>query len=106
MASEIESPIESVIPHRAPFLLVDRVVARGALPPSLVGEWTVPAAGDWFRGHFPGNPVLPGVLVSEFAFQTAAVLLAERSGVHDPERDPEGLRIDAEETARLRSARA
>jgi 3-hydroxyacyl-[acyl-carrier-protein] dehydratase len=65
--------IEAAIPHRAPFLFVDRVVdSRGD---SIATEWTVPADLDAFRGHYPGQPLLPGVLTSEFAFQSAAILL-------------------------------
>ena len=66
--------IEAAIPHRAPFLFLDRVVDRGE--DFLVGEWTVPAEADWFRGHYPGQPVTPGALLSEHVFQAAAVLIS------------------------------
>ena len=82
MASESRTAIESAIPHRAPFLFVDRVVERGTSGdglPRIVTEWDVPPDGDWFRGHYPGHPVLPGVLISEFTFQSAAILLSARS---------------------------
>ena len=66
--------IEAAIPHREPFLFVDRVLEHG--PQSIRCEWTVPAGADFFRGHYPGNPVTPGVVLSEHAFQCAALLIS------------------------------
>lgn len=86
MASDPRAEIMAAIPHRAPFLFVDRIVERKGpfrSPLALVTEWRVPADGDWFRGHYPGQPILPGVLVSEFAFQSAAVLLSLRSAAKE-----------------------
>jgi len=76
--------IEAAIPHRAPFLFVDRVLERGV--DAIVTEWDVAHDLAAFRGHYPGNPVLPGVLVSEFAFQSAAILFAERDATSKPPR--------------------
>ena len=67
--------VEAAIPHRAPFLFVDRVARID--DDSIVTEWDVNADLPAFRGHYPGNPVLPGVLISEFTFQSAAILLGE-----------------------------
>ncbi|MEM7307542.1 MAG: 3-hydroxyacyl-ACP dehydratase FabZ family protein [Planctomycetota bacterium] len=66
--------IQAAIPHRDPFLLLDRVVEEGE--GWLLAEWTVPADGAWFQGHFPGQPVTPGVLLAEHSFQAAAVLIS------------------------------
>ena len=72
--------IEAWLPHREPFLFLDRIVALEpeASPPALTAEWRVPAEADFFRGHYPGNPITPGVILCEHAFQAAAVLLCAR----------------------------
>lgn len=69
--------IEAAIPHRAPFLFVDRVVERTS--DAITTEWDVTPDLFAFRGHYPGNPVLPGVLISEFTFQSAALLFSDPS---------------------------
>lgn len=67
--------IERAIPHRPPFLFVDRVLAKDA--GRIVTEWDVPRDLPALQGHYPGKPVLPGVLASEFCFQSAALLFSE-----------------------------
>jgi 3-hydroxyacyl-[acyl-carrier-protein] dehydratase len=85
--------IEALIPHRAPFLFVDRIVERGT--DRIVCEWDVPSDLAAFRGHYPGTPVLPGVLISEFAFQSAACLFASESRQRvDPRAVPVLVRIE------------
>ncbi len=75
---DIERVLE-MIPHRAPFLLIDRVVDMVA-DESAVGIKCVSINDPWFQGHFPGRPVMPGVLIIESMAQTAAVLVVETLG--------------------------
>ena len=66
--------IQRILPHRYPFLLVDRV--RGIVPgQEAVGIKNVTANEPQFTGHFPGAPIMPGVLIVEAMAQTAAVLV-------------------------------
>ncbi|MCQ4160160.1 3-hydroxyacyl-ACP dehydratase FabZ [Roseomonas sp. GC11] len=67
------------IPHRYPFLLVDRVVDM-VLGESAVGVKNVTINENFFQGHFPAHPVMPGVLIIEAMAQTAAVLVVETLG--------------------------
>ncbi len=74
--------VQKLLPHRYPFLLVDRVVE---LDPGkkLVAYKNVTANEDFFNGHFPGQLVMPGVLILE-ALAQAAALLAYKSTGYDP----------------------
>ena len=64
--------IEAILPHRAPFLLLDEVTE---LVPGLraVGKLFVSEDAFWVPGHFPGNPVMPGVLIIEALAQCGAM---------------------------------
>ncbi|MDP3254991.1 MAG: 3-hydroxyacyl-ACP dehydratase FabZ [Bosea sp. (in: a-proteobacteria)] len=74
--------IMACIPHRYPFLLVDRVVEING-DESGVGIKNVTINEPQFTGHFPGNPVFPGVLMIEAMAQTAGVLVVNARGSDD-----------------------
>ena len=71
--SEFPLPIE-VLPHRPPFLFVDRVSAL-QVGVSAVGHWKLTGDEWFFPGHFPGRPTLPGVLMCEAIAQLGAYTL-------------------------------
>ncbi|HEX4180794.1 MAG TPA: 3-hydroxyacyl-ACP dehydratase FabZ [Caulobacteraceae bacterium] len=64
------------IPHRYPFLLVDRAIEYKAHQ-SIIGIKSVTINEGFFQGHFPGYPVMPGVLVTEAIAQSGAVLMSK-----------------------------
>jgi 3-hydroxyacyl-[acyl-carrier-protein] dehydratase len=71
--------INRMIPHRYPFLMIDRVVEILA-DTSAVGIKNVTINEPFFQGHFPGHPIMPGVLIVEAMAQTAAALVVATLG--------------------------
>lgn len=66
--------VTDLIPHRPPFLFVDAIVSHDA--EGLVAKRMWRAEDDFYRGHYPGAPITPGVLLCEAVFQTAACYMA------------------------------
>lgn len=73
--------IKKILPHREPMLLVDEVTLTDG---KAFGSYTV-RGDEWFlQGHFPGSPVVPGVILCEMMAQTCCVLFGEKKGTFTP----------------------
>lgn len=70
-------PVTDLIPHRPPFLFVDEIVSESEA--GLVARRTFRAEEDFYRGHYPGAPITPGVLLCEAVFQAGALYLARQA---------------------------
>ncbi len=75
--------IEALIPHRWPMLMVDRIVEYDPAAKRIVGIKGTTATEWWAQGHFPGLPIMPGVLQVEALAQTMAVYVAQQPGFGD-----------------------
>lgn len=81
-------PVKDVLPHREPFLFLDEVV--DLTEDSIVARRTVLADEPQFKGHYPGKPIMPGVLLCETVLQAGAYLMAVNLGL---DSDMEGAPV-------------
>jgi 3-hydroxyacyl-[acyl-carrier-protein] dehydratase len=89
--------IQKILPHRYPFLMVDAILEMERLK-RIVGVKNVTINEDFFAGHFPGRPVMPGVLIVEAMAQTGGLLLL----LEIPDREHKLLYFVAIDDARFR----
>lgn len=92
--------IQQLIPHRYPFLLVDKVINYKKME-SCTGIKNVTINENFFQGHFPNNPVMPGVLIIEAMAQTSAVLVAKSL---DAEPNTKGVLFTGIQEAKFRKS--
>ena len=89
--------IQKILPHRYPFLFVDGIVEMERLK-RVVGVKNVTINESFFQGHFPGKPIMPGVLIIEAMAQTGGLLLLQEV----PDRENKLLYFVAVDGARFR----
>ncbi len=70
--------IEKILPHRYPFLLVDRILEINLEENEILGLKNVTVNEPFFQGHFPGVPIMPGVLILEALAQTGGILVHQK----------------------------
>lgn len=70
--------IEKILPHRYPFLLVDRILRIDLEQNEIVGLKNVTVNEPFFQGHFPTAPIMPGVLILEALAQTGGILVHQK----------------------------
>lgn len=73
--------VMEVLPHRYPFLLIDRIVELDLENQRIVALKNVTYNEPFFIGHFPGNPVMPGVLIIEAMAQVGAYMMLKKAGI-------------------------
>src|SRR5579871_5081961 len=70
--------ITKILPHRYPFLLVDRIIYLNLEENVIIGQKNVTVNEQFFQGHFPGVPIMPGVLILEALAQTGGILVHKK----------------------------
>ncbi|WP_457575559.1 3-hydroxyacyl-ACP dehydratase FabZ family protein [Desulfomarina sp.] len=77
----MQHSVTDLIPHRPPFLWVDTILSLDG--DTIVTEKHIAEDLDIFTGHYPGNPLMPGVLLCEIIFQSGALLMAEKGLINE-----------------------
>ena len=72
--------VVKILPHRYPFLLVDKIIEMDVEKGTIVGQKNVTINESFFQGHFPDAPIMPGVLILEALAQTGGVLVHLKAG--------------------------
>lgn len=85
---KVSQEVLDLIPQRDPFLFVDTIVDRTET--KIITGYQVTGEEGFFKGHFPGNPIMPGVLLQEAAFQTGALLMGT-IGLEDDDAQKVGV---------------
>jgi 3-hydroxyacyl-[acyl-carrier-protein] dehydratase len=87
---DVLSPDEvlAMVPQQAPFRFIDEIAEMD--PEHIVARYTYPPESDFYRGHFPGNPITPGVILIETAAQAAVVAFGIYLYARDTSRDEVG----------------
>ena len=70
--------IAKILPHRYPFLLVDKIIYMNLEENVIIGQKNVTVNEHFFEGHFPGVPIMPGVLILEALAQTGGILMHQK----------------------------
>ena len=70
--------IAEILPHRYPFLLVDKIVHLDLEKNEIIGQKNLTINEEFFQGHFPGAPIMPGVLILEALAQTGGILVHKK----------------------------
>ena len=70
--------IQEILPHRYPFLFVDKVIEIDLEIPSIIGQKNVTGNEPFFQGHWPGAPIMPGVIILEALAQAGGILVHEK----------------------------
>ncbi|MBS3903782.1 MAG: 3-hydroxyacyl-ACP dehydratase FabZ [Simkania sp.] len=73
--------ISRILPHRYPFLLVDKIIYLNLEENQIIGVKNVTVNEHFFQGHFPGVPIMPGVLVLEAMAQTGGILIHQKGHI-------------------------
>lgn len=79
MENPCNKDITELLPHRKPFLFIDKVVSIEGSN-KIVAQKKINKDDDYFKGHFPGNPIVPGVLIVESMAQASGIICAYNHG--------------------------